>query len=59
MQPRRGLDVAHAIPDNIAEHRAILGAIRHKDAAAARRAMRTHLANAERERLILLRQRTP
>lgn len=45
--------------DNIAEHRAILDAIRRKDATAARRAMRTHLVNAERQRLILLRQRTP
>ena len=41
--------------DNIAEHRAVLDAIRNRDAAAARRAMRTHLANAERQRMILLR----
>jgi DNA-binding FadR family transcriptional regulator len=39
--------------DNIAEHRAVLNAIRNRDAAAARRAMRTHLANAERQRMIL------
>ena len=45
--------------DNIAEHRAILDAIRRRDSAAARRAMRTHLVNAERQRLILLRQPTP
>jgi len=42
--------------DNIAEHRAVLDAIRNKDAAAARRAMRTHLVNAERQRMMLLRQ---
>ncbi len=41
--------------DNIAEHRAVLDAIRHHDAAGARRAMRIHLANAERQRLMLLR----
>ena len=41
--------------DNVAEHRAVLDAIRGKDAAAARRAMRTHLVNAERQRLGLLR----
>lgn len=40
--------------DNIAEHRAVLEAIRNKDAAAARRAMRAHLANAERQRMMLL-----
>jgi GntR family transcriptional repressor for pyruvate dehydrogenase complex len=45
--------------DNIAEHLAVLEAIRRQDAAAARRAMRTHLTNAERQRLVLLRQRTP
>ena len=44
--------------DNIAEHRAVLVAIRNKDAAAARRAMRMHLVNAERQRLMLLRART-
>lgn len=37
--------------DNIAEHRAILDAIRERDAPRARRAMRRHLANAERQRL--------
>lgn len=37
--------------DNIAEHRAVLDAIRERDAPAARRAMRRHLANAERQRL--------
>ncbi len=42
--------------DNIAEHRAVLEAIRKGDAAAARRAMRTHLANAQRQRMMLLRQ---
>jgi DNA-binding FadR family transcriptional regulator len=41
--------------DNIAEHRAVLEAIRSKDPAAARRAMRVHLANAERQRMVLLR----
>lgn len=41
--------------DNIAEHRAVLDAIRNKDAAGARRAMRAHLANAERQRMMLLR----
>ncbi len=41
--------------DNIAEHRAVLEAIRNKDVAGARRAMREHLANAERQRMILLR----
>ena len=41
--------------DNIAEHRAVLDAIRRRDAAGARRAMRLHLANAERQRLMLLR----
>lgn len=41
--------------DNIAEHRAVLEAIRRRDAAAARRAMRQHLANAERQRMRLLR----
>jgi DNA-binding FadR family transcriptional regulator len=40
--------------DNIAEHRAVLEAIRRHDAGAARRAMRRHLANAERQRLKLL-----
>jgi GntR family transcriptional repressor for pyruvate dehydrogenase complex len=42
--------------DNIAEHRAVLVAIRNRDAAAARRAMRVHLANAERQRMVLLRE---
>ena len=42
--------------DNIAEHRAVLEAIRNKDAAAARRAMRAHLANAERQRMMVLRE---
>jgi DNA-binding FadR family transcriptional regulator len=41
--------------DNIAEHRAVLDAIRDRNPAAARRAMRTHLANAERQRMVLLR----
>ncbi|MEP7327764.1 MAG: FadR/GntR family transcriptional regulator [Betaproteobacteria bacterium] len=41
--------------DNIAEHRAVLEAIRNQDPAAARRAMREHLANAERQRMVLLR----
>ena len=45
--------------DNIAEHEAVLDAIRRGDAAAARRAMRVHLANAERQRLVLLRRRAP
>ena len=40
--------------DNIAEHRAILEAIRKHDPVSARRAMRVHLANAERQRLVLL-----
>jgi DNA-binding FadR family transcriptional regulator len=42
--------------DNVGEHRAILDAIRGKDPAAARRAMRTHLLNAERQRMTLLRR---
>ncbi|MEO8753071.1 MAG: FadR/GntR family transcriptional regulator [Casimicrobiaceae bacterium] len=42
--------------DNIAEHRAVLEAIRNRDASAARRAMRTHLANAQRQRMMLLRK---
>jgi GntR family transcriptional regulator, transcriptional repressor for pyruvate dehydrogenase complex len=41
--------------DNIGEHRRILDAIRAGDAQAARRAMREHLRNAERQRLALLR----
>jgi DNA-binding FadR family transcriptional regulator len=45
--------------DNIAEHEAVLEAIKRHDAAAARRAMRLHLANAERQRLVLLGQRAP
>jgi len=43
--------------DNIGEHRAILDAIRTRDPAAARSAMRRHLANAERQRLALMRKR--
>ena len=42
--------------DNIAEHRAVLEAIRNKNPVAARRAMRIHLANAERQRMVLLRE---
>jgi GntR family transcriptional repressor for pyruvate dehydrogenase complex len=42
--------------DNIGEHRAILDAIRARDPAAARSAMRRHLANAERQRLALMRE---
>ncbi|MCL4760904.1 MAG: FCD domain-containing protein [Burkholderiales bacterium] len=45
--------------DNIAEHRAVLDAIRARDPAAARRAMRTHLVNAERQRMRLLRPGAP
>lgn len=41
--------------DNIAEHRAILDAIRGRDPVAARSAMRLHIRNAERQRLALLR----
>lgn len=41
--------------DNIGEHRAVLDAIRRRDPAAARRAMRTHLANATRQRMAMLR----
>ena len=40
--------------DNIAEHRAVLDAIRNRDPAAARRAMRAHLVNAEKQRMMLL-----
>jgi DNA-binding FadR family transcriptional regulator len=42
--------------DNIGEHRAILDAIRERDPAAARRAMRAHLRNAERQRMAMLRK---
>ena len=42
--------------DSVAEHRAVLEAIRERDAAGARRAMRLHLANAERQRMIQLRR---
>ena len=42
--------------DNIAEHRAGLDAIRAGDATAARRAMRVHLANAARQRMVMLRE---
>jgi DNA-binding FadR family transcriptional regulator len=41
--------------DNIGEHRAVLDAIRKRDPAAARRAMRMHLANATRQRMAMLR----
>ena len=41
--------------DNIGEHRAVLDAIRAGDAVGARRAMRRHLANAERQRMPMLR----
>lgn len=44
--------------DNIAEHRAVLEAIRERDGPAARKAMRRHLANAERQRLKMLRDET-
>ncbi len=40
--------------DNIGEHEAILVAIRRHDSAAARRAMKRHLANAQRQRLVIL-----
>ena len=42
--------------DNIGEHRRILDAIRARDPAAARAAMRRHLVNAERQRMALLRK---
>ena len=45
------------VGDNIGEHRAILDAIRARNPARARSAMRRHLANAERQRLALLRKR--
>ena len=45
--------------DNIAEHRAVLEAIRNRDPAAARRAMRVHLANAQRQRMVMLRAGAP
>jgi DNA-binding FadR family transcriptional regulator len=41
--------------DNVGEHRAVLEAIRRGDAQGARRAMRLHLRNAERQRMGLLR----
>ena len=41
--------------DNVGEHRAVLDAIRNGDPAAARLAMRTHLANAARQRMVMLR----
>lgn len=41
--------------DRIGEHRAILDAIRARDATAARRAMRRHLTNIERQRMSILR----
>jgi DNA-binding FadR family transcriptional regulator len=44
--------------DNIAEHRAVLDAIRDRDPAAARRAMRAHLVNAEKQRMMLLQEQT-
>jgi DNA-binding FadR family transcriptional regulator len=43
--------------DNIGEHRRILDAIRARDPAAARAAMRSHLVHAERQRLAMLRSR--
>ena len=39
--------------DLIAEHRAVLDAIISGDAVAAKRAMCTHLANAERQRMLM------
>lgn len=42
--------------DNVAEHRAVLDAIAAHDAPGARRAMRRHLANAERQRMVRLRR---
>ena len=42
--------------DNIGEHRRILDAIRARDPAAARAAMRRHLVNAEKQRMALLRK---
>lgn len=44
--------------DAIGEHRAVLDAIRGRDPAAARRAMREHLGNAERQRMMLLKPGT-
>ena len=41
--------------DNVGEHRRILDAIRARDPAAARAAMRSHLIHAERQRLALVR----
>jgi GntR family transcriptional repressor for pyruvate dehydrogenase complex len=43
--------------DNIGEHRRILDAIRTRDPAAARAAMRSHLIHAERQRLAIVRNR--
>ena len=43
--------------DNIGEHRRILDAIRAREPAAARAAMRSHLIHAERQRLAMLRNR--
>lgn len=42
--------------DNIGEHRRILEAIRAREPAAARAAMRRHLVNAEKQRMALLRR---
>ena len=42
--------------DSVGEHRAVLDAIRARDAPGARRAMRRHLVNAERQRMVRLRR---